>query len=240
MESNTKKSASRYVKHTVFIFIVLYLIAAKVNHIEDTDETFGYWEPIHFLLTGRGMQTWEYSPFYAIRTYAFIVPYALVAKPLSYFGNTFAFYGLRAFLGAFSAIAHSSFANQVGFNFGMDLGILTIAFMLSSYGMFISSCALLPSAVSSALMSFTFTTWLRRQHLLAIFFGSVTVLWTGWPFVGLMLLPVGLHMLYDVYCRSRSCVDVIIFSLCSVLVVVATGVPAVLMDSYFYGSWYVC
>lgn len=48
--------------YTFLIFATVNTVAAVVNHIDDTDETFGYWEPLHFLLTGRGMQTWEYAP----------------------------------------------------------------------------------------------------------------------------------------------------------------------------------
>ncbi len=28
--------------------------------ISDCDETFNYWEPVHFLMYSRGQQTWEY------------------------------------------------------------------------------------------------------------------------------------------------------------------------------------
>ena len=36
------------------------LISARVNLIHDCDEVYNYWEPLHFLLYGSGMQTWEY------------------------------------------------------------------------------------------------------------------------------------------------------------------------------------
>ena len=35
-------------------------VGAVVNIIDDCDETYNYWEPSHYLLYGRGMQTWEY------------------------------------------------------------------------------------------------------------------------------------------------------------------------------------
>jgi alpha-1,2-mannosyltransferase len=30
------------------------------NTISDCDEVFNYWEPMHFMLYGTGLQTWEY------------------------------------------------------------------------------------------------------------------------------------------------------------------------------------
>jgi hypothetical protein len=36
------------------------LLSAASNIVHDCDEVFNYWEPLHFLLYGHGMQTWEY------------------------------------------------------------------------------------------------------------------------------------------------------------------------------------
>ena len=36
------------------------LLSALSNIVHDCDEVFNYWEPLHFLLYGHGMQTWEY------------------------------------------------------------------------------------------------------------------------------------------------------------------------------------
>ena len=40
----------------------LRLLGALVLGVADCDETFNYWEPLHFLLYGHGLQTWEYAP----------------------------------------------------------------------------------------------------------------------------------------------------------------------------------
>ena len=48
---------------TTFIFLCLLLpmiLSALYNIIHDCDEVYNYWEPLHFLLYGHGMQTWEY------------------------------------------------------------------------------------------------------------------------------------------------------------------------------------
>ena len=42
------------------IFVVANALSVTMNHIDDTDETFGYWEPLHYLLHGVGMQVRHY------------------------------------------------------------------------------------------------------------------------------------------------------------------------------------
>ena len=65
----TESSSSlRLSVFTLFlIFATIHVIGGTINHIDDTDEVYGYYEPLHYLLYGKGMQTWEYSPVYAIR-----------------------------------------------------------------------------------------------------------------------------------------------------------------------------
>ena len=41
---------------------------------------YNYWEPLHFLLYGDGMRTWEYSAKYAIRSWAYVLLHAFPAK----------------------------------------------------------------------------------------------------------------------------------------------------------------
>ena len=35
------------------------LASSALNTVHDCDEVFNYWEPLHFLLHGSGLQTWE-------------------------------------------------------------------------------------------------------------------------------------------------------------------------------------
>jgi alpha-1,2-mannosyltransferase len=42
------------------ILLVARLFSSLFNIIHDCDEVFNYWEPLHYLLYGFGMQTWEY------------------------------------------------------------------------------------------------------------------------------------------------------------------------------------
>ena len=51
----------------------LRLLGAAALGVADCDETFNYWEPLHYLVYGHGWQTWEYAPQYALRSYAYLL-----------------------------------------------------------------------------------------------------------------------------------------------------------------------
>jgi alpha-1,2-mannosyltransferase len=63
-----------------YCFLIANWIAAAYAPIQDCDETFNYWEPTHYLSHGYGKQTWEYSPEYAIRSWAYIGIHAIVGN----------------------------------------------------------------------------------------------------------------------------------------------------------------
>ena len=44
------------------------------RQVPDCDEVFNYWEPLHFLHHGFGLQTWEYAPEFSLRSYFPVTP----------------------------------------------------------------------------------------------------------------------------------------------------------------------
>jgi alpha-1,2-mannosyltransferase len=44
---------------TLTALLVVRMVAATVSPIADCDETFNYWEPLHYILHHTGLQTWE-------------------------------------------------------------------------------------------------------------------------------------------------------------------------------------
>ena len=40
---------------------------------------YNYWEPAHQLLYGQGLQTWEYDPRFALRSYLYILMHLVPA-----------------------------------------------------------------------------------------------------------------------------------------------------------------
>ncbi|XP_029817931.1 ferredoxin-fold anticodon-binding domain-containing protein 1 [Manacus vitellinus] len=86
--------------------------AALLSNISDCDETFNYWEPTHYLIYGKGFQTWEYSPAYAIRSYAYLWLHALPAwfhARVLQTNKVLIFYFLRCFLAFLSCICELYF-----------------------------------------------------------------------------------------------------------------------------------
>ncbi|XP_016148243.1 LOW QUALITY PROTEIN: alpha-1,2-mannosyltransferase ALG9-like, partial [Sinocyclocheilus grahami] len=122
--------------------------AALLGNISDCDETYNYWEPTHYLLYGTGMQTWEYSPAYAIRSYAYLWLHALPAcfhAKILQTNKVLVFYFLRCMLAFTCCVCELYFYKAVCKKFGLHVGRLLLAFLVLSAGMFCSSAAFLPS-----------------------------------------------------------------------------------------------
>jgi hypothetical protein len=81
MSSTKILERNRWVGAILLIFLLLVRISSVfLPIIDDCDEVYGYWEPLHYLVFRYGSQTWEYSPKYAIRSYSFLVPMAWMIK----------------------------------------------------------------------------------------------------------------------------------------------------------------
>ncbi len=179
---------------------------ALLSPIADCDETFNYWEPVHYLVYGTGMQTWEYAPAYTLRSYAYLLPHAAVGKLLDVVlqliqghvpDKRLVFYGLRVLLGLVSAACEATFVDGVTRRLGPRPGLLTFALLLTSAGVFQASPALLPSSAAANLVMVTTANWLTHRNWWATFFAVLAVLALGWPFVALLFVPLAAHVLYD-------------------------------------------
>lgn len=111
----SKNKSTDSLMHPLQLFICLLMVricSAIMRGISDCDETFNYWEPIHYLLYGKGFQTWEYSPVYAIRSYAYLWFYALPFKAFSQYlqdNKYLVFYFIRCLLAIFSTLCEVYF-----------------------------------------------------------------------------------------------------------------------------------
>ncbi|OWZ00604.1 Alpha mannosyltransferase, partial [Phytophthora megakarya] len=157
--------------------------SALLSPIADCDETFNYWEPLHYLLYRFGFQTWEYSPVYALRSYFYLLLHYVVVK-VTAFGSTLGllpdeklllFYGLRAALGLLSAYAEATFYQSIR--------------------VFHASTAFLPSTFTMVLVMLFTSAWMDKNHYLALFWGVVAVL-CGWPYVGVLFIPFAVETMY--------------------------------------------
>jgi alpha-1,2-mannosyltransferase len=236
----------RHVERTIYSVIsFLFPIFVSISFFFlDTDETYGYWEPLHYVTFQVGMQTWEYCSEYAIRSYAFILPFlpvTLLWKSLD-LDKPSLFLLLKNIIGLFFAISSRSFLRSIHKIFGSTIEWYTFLFLLASPGIFLSSTAYLPSAICSSLVMLSFAFWMENNFFLSIFFGCVAVLWSGWPFVGLIFLPIGLEMVFVTFVKhvKKPMADrltrLLSFLLSSIVIVLLTAAGAVMIDSYMYGK----
>lgn len=180
-------------------FLSARFCAAIWAHVGDCDETFNYWDPLHYLIYGRGLQTWEYSPEFALRSYAYLLIHGV---PAWFYNSLFnpnpmlVFYMIRCMLGLSCAlvevyfykfvILHFSvsrfdliFGNDfraVCREFGIQIGRMWLIFQLFSPGMFIASTAFLPSSFAMYFCSASLAAWWHQKYNLAVFFVAIAAL----------------------------------------------------------------
>ncbi|XP_061754525.1 alpha-1,2-mannosyltransferase ALG9 isoform X1 [Nerophis ophidion] len=205
--------------------------AALLSNISDCDETFNYWEPMHYLLYGTGMQTWEYSPLYAIRSYSYLWLHALPACLHAHVLQTnkvLVFYFVRCVLAFSCCVCELYFYKAVCKKFGLHVGRLMLAFLVLSTGMFCSSTGFLPSCFCMYTTLIAMTGWFQDSTPLAIM-GVATGAFVGWPFSALIGVPIA----FDLLVLKREWKSFITWSAFAVLALLG---PLVAVDSFFYGK----
>ncbi|XP_056267647.1 alpha-1,2-mannosyltransferase ALG9 isoform X2 [Pseudoliparis swirei] len=205
--------------------------AALLSNISDCDETFNYWEPMHYLLYGTGMQTWEYSPLYAIRSYAYLWLHALPACLHAHVLQTnkvLVFYFVRCVLAFSCCVCELYFYKAVCKKFGLHVGRLMLAFLVLSTGMFCSSAAFLPSSFCMYTTLVAMTGWFQDSTPLAVL-GVAAGAIVGWPFSALVGIPIA----FDLLVLKRQWKSFVAWLAVALLLLL---VPLVAVDSYFYGK----
>lgn len=94
--------------------------------------------------------------------------------------------------------------------------------------MFISSAALLPSSFSMYFTMSAIAAWWHQQYKLSIFFTAISVL-LGWPFVGIISVPI----LIDIIFRQKRIRMFIFWSIISGVTIL---LPMILLDSSYFGK----
>jgi len=162
----------------------------------DCDEVYQYWEPTHYLNHGYGMQSWEYSPDFAIRSWAYAGLHATVIGigRLTPFGRTKAaeFYFLRIFLGFICALCEAKLFAVVSRVMSPRIGLIFLVISVTAAGMFHASVAYLPSSFAmycTMLGLASFMDWRGglRTATGIMWFGIGGGL--GWPFAAALVVP---------------------------------------------------
>lgn len=241
------------------IILIVIVFSTVYSYIDDTDETFGYWEPLHYLLFNKGMQTWygssaefvlidfslvfyrEYDPTYAIRSYAFITPFklllymikSLLSSTSEQIVKVVLFYLLKFIFGLFAAYSAVQLIKSVSLVYSKSISTLVTIFLLTSPGISFASVAFLPSAVSMTLIMLATSNFFFKNYIWTVFYGCVAVLFTGWPFVGVILLFYGLSMLI-VSIRQYGSSSTIALISQGFIILLTCLVISTAIDAYFY------
>ena len=174
------------------------LCAAFWSSISDCDETFNYWEPTHFLFFGKGHQTWEYDPKFALRSYLYLLVHGLpgyLYNMLFAPNRIYILYLIRSLMALVCSICEVYFCKGVAREVGVNVGRLTLGFLVLSAGMFISSTAFLPSSTSMFLLMLSHGAWFNQSYALAIFTTALST-FLSWPFAALLGVPIALDVLF--------------------------------------------
>ena len=132
------------------------------------------------------MQTWEYSPTYAIRSYAYVWLHALPGLGLKRFlafgmYKRLIFYTIRIILALICAFSETYFYRGVNKSFGSNTGRLTLTFLFLATGMYVSSTAFLPSTFSMYMTLLIYGSWFQSHIKTCLFTIALNGLY-GWPF----------------------------------------------------------
>ncbi|GAO13219.1 hypothetical protein UVI_02025670 [Ustilaginoidea virens] len=199
-----------------YIFFAAGIVAALFAPIQDCDETFNYWEPAHYLSHGYGLQTWEYSPDYAIRSWLYVGLHALVAniRRLLPQSSKVSFtmeavtvsvselYFVRYGLAFVCAVCQTVFFKAIGLTMNGRIAMFFLIVTVVSPGNFHASASFLPSSFAMymcMLGAASFMNWrggIKTAH--GIFWFAVAGI-LGWPFASALSAPYLLEELLLVF-----------------------------------------
>jgi alpha-1,2-mannosyltransferase len=196
--SNLSRPHSTLSSSTIFLFFFLpHLFAVIQSPIPDCDEVFNYWEPSHYLNHGYGMQTWEYSPEYAIRSWTYAAVHAVIIFPITLIapyigGKSVEFYFLRLIFALVSSICEMNLFYTISHTLSYRIALLFMLIASTSTGMFHASVAYLPSTFAmytTMLGTASFMDWTGGPKTAAGITWFALGSLIGWPFAAALIIP---------------------------------------------------
>jgi len=169
----------------------------RYDVISDCDETFNYWEPTHYLLYGRGLQTWEYAPEFALRSYGYLLVHAALALAAgAAWGadKVQVFMRSRMLLALLCCACEAAFCVGVARRFGRRVALYTLVGLVASAGMLNAAPAFLPSSFTMCGLMLCWGAWLHGSRPAAMAAAGAVGLAFGWPFALVALAPMALHV----------------------------------------------
>jgi len=184
---------------TAFVLLTVFHIAGALlsPFPADCDETMNYWEPLHYLVHGWGLRTWEHAPAFALRSYTFLYPFAAVAKVAMLAGmdKRRALTAVKVVLGVVAASAEALLYDSTVWRFGKPAARLCLGFLVTSPGLFRAGGELLPSSFAMIAATAAVGWWMVGEFGRAIA-GIAVAAVVGWPFAAALGVPLAIHASY--------------------------------------------
>ncbi|GAA5821166.1 hypothetical protein JCM11251_004497 [Rhodosporidiobolus azoricus] len=186
------------------LLILIRFCAAMYTGISDCDEVYNYWEPLHYLVHGKGFQTWEYSPAFAIRSYFYLLLHAGPAwlmKVIGFTDKRAVFFATRLMLGTFCSFVEATFYRSAAVHLSSHVGRYVLWISMGSAGMWSASSSFLPSTfalyfvmlATAASLSPAQGGWKRISFAIGAYAVAGIV---GWPFAVLLGVPLVFEQLF--------------------------------------------
>ena len=145
------------------------------------------------------------------------------------------------FFGCLTAYSVTKMLSSTAKRFGNRIAVISGVFMLAAPGLFYSSTSYLPSAVASSLVMLSTANWMINKFGWSIFWGCIAVLATGWPFVGVLFLPIGVHMIVSAVFKAASWQGSVfnLFRLVrmGLILLAIVQAPVTMIDYKYYNKW---
>ncbi|EIW67903.1 hypothetical protein TREMEDRAFT_44918 [Tremella mesenterica DSM 1558] len=237
----------------VRLLLLMRTTGAMYNVIADCDEVFNFFEPLHYFQYNSGFQTWELSPEFAIRSWAYVLlhwPLAYIGPKVLGLGKRQAFFALRIFLGAISSYCEARFFRAVVHTVNERVGRYLLFMMMLSAGMWGASVSFLPSSFTMYTTMLAAAEWLHpststpegiKHAYRGTFFVAVGAI-VGWPFSAVLGIPFVFEYLFltggdAVVGKERSDLYKKRWMTMSKAVIGAAcvAIPIYLIDSWAYG-----
>ncbi|EMD41849.1 glycosyltransferase family 22 protein [Gelatoporia subvermispora B] len=234
------------------IVLLIRVLAAMYSNLSDCDEVFNFWEPLHYLDRGHAFQTWETSPAYAIRSWAYILLHLTPAKLAAFLLGAEkrpAFFAVRVFLALVSSLCEVKLYRTVVERINYRVGRYLLFMLLFNAGMWTASTAFLPSTFTmyANTLAFSYTLEpasnqnLRRTLFATMAFAAGAIV--GWPFSLAVALPFVFEELF-LYGADRVSSQAKMswisarwkrFLTCAAIATLL-AIPVVALDTLFYGK----
>ncbi|GAB0492082.1 hypothetical protein MMPV_003341 [Pyropia vietnamensis] len=184
---------------TAFLLLSVFHVAGALlsPFPADCDETMNYWEPLHYLVHGAGLRTWEHAPAFALRSYSFLYPAAVVARLAAMGGadKRRALSTVKVALSLAAAAAEALLYDSTVWRFGKPTARLCLAFLITSPGLFRAGGELLPSSFAMIATTAAVGWWMVGEFSMAIM-GMAVAAVVGWPFAAALGIPLAVHASY--------------------------------------------